>query len=153
MSLKKILTFSLLITCAIFFCYSFVLAANLGDAFGHDGYIDQAAGEEGAGYDTEGDEVEIIIATIIQTALSFLGVIFLMLMIYGGYLWMTARGNEEQTTKAKNTITAAIIGIVIVLSAYAISYFVVKKLGDKALESTTSATQTNFAISRKANKI
>ena len=104
-----------------------------------------------AGY--ERTDIKPIIATIIQTALSFLGVIFLMLMIYGGYLWMTARGNEEQTTKAKNTITAAIIGIVIVLSAYAISYLVVKKLGDKALESTTSAAQTNFAISRKTNKI
>ena len=56
-----------------------------------------------------------------------LGMIFLILMLYGGYLWMTAAGKEERVTKAKNLITAAIIGVIIVVSAYAISYFVIEK--------------------------
>lgn len=117
-----------------FYNINLSFAYDLSDAFGEP--LEKAA-QEGAGYiDTSWED---IVSQIIQLALTLLGVIFLILMIYGGYLWMTARGNEEQTTKAKNAIVAAIIGIVIVLSAYAISYFVVKKLGEKALESSTSA--------------
>ena len=92
-----------------------------------------------AGYDTaelsadpEGT-LNNTIGTIIKAALSFLGVIFLILMIYGGFLWMTAKGNEEEVTKAKNLINAAIIGLIIVVSAYAISYFVIKNLSGAAL--------------------
>ncbi len=65
-----------------------------------------------------------ILGSVIGVVLSFVGVLFLILMIYGGLLWMTARGNEQQITKAKDLIIAAIIGIVIVMSAYAITAFV-----------------------------
>jgi hypothetical protein len=61
------------------------------------------------------------IGGIINAALSFLGVIFLLLMIYGGYLWMTAAGNEEQVGKAKKIMTSAIVGLIIVATAYAIT--------------------------------
>jgi hypothetical protein len=78
----------------------------------------------GIGYDTN-SSVEIVIGSIIQTALSLIGIFFLILIIIGGYQWMTAGGNEESITKAKNRIKNATIGLVIVLAAYAISYFVV----------------------------
>ncbi|MFA4941177.1 MAG: hypothetical protein WC582_01085 [Patescibacteria group bacterium] len=61
---------------------------------------------------------------IIQIFLSVLGVIFIALLIYGGYIWMNARGNMEQVTKAQDLIKDAVIGIVIVTAAYAITYFV-----------------------------
>jgi len=61
---------------------------------------------------------------IIGTALSFLGVIFLLLTITGGIMWMTAGGNTEQVTKAKKLITSAIIGLVIVFAAYALTSFI-----------------------------
>ncbi len=110
---------------------AYVSAANLLD---WSKKLEDAAGPGGAGYQTSGvTGPEPLISTIIQVALSFLGVIFLVLMIYGGYLWMTARGNEEQVTKAKNLITAAIIGLVIVISAYAISWLVISKLGGETL--------------------
>ena len=135
---KKISLFALLIIFAVLFCSNLTLAANLGDAFliGDEySFLDKAA--DLAGYDT-GDDVgiEFTISTIIQTALTFLGVVFLILAIYGGYLWMTARGNEEQLTKAKNTLTAAVVGLIIVIGAYAISYFVIERLGAGTLEST-----------------
>ena len=60
---------------------------------------------------------------IIKIFLSLLGVIFVILMLYGGYLWMMARGNQEQVTKAKELITSAVIGLVIVIAAYAVTYF------------------------------
>jgi hypothetical protein len=70
-----------------------------------------------------------LVGDIVGTGLSFISVIFFILMLYGGFLWMTARGNSDQETKAKDTIFGAIIGIIIVLSAYAITSFVFKNLG------------------------
>lgn len=60
---------------------------------------------------------------------SFLGIIFLALMISGGFMWMTARGNEAQVNKAKELITMAVIGLIIISAAYAITAFI----GDFAL--------------------
>ena len=68
------------------------------------------------------------VGEIISIFLGFLGVIFLILMIYAGFNWMTAGGDEEQITKARNTIRAAIIGLLIVVSAYALSVFIIENL-------------------------
>jgi len=65
-----------------------------------------------------------------------MGVIFLILAIYGGFKWMTAAGNEESVEKAKKTITNAILGLVIVLAAYAIVKFIVEIFGVIAFKST-----------------
>jgi hypothetical protein len=64
------------------------------------------------------------IGQIIGVLLSFVGTIFFILIIYGGFLWMTARGNEQDVTKAKDLITSAIIGLVIVLAAYVITTYI-----------------------------
>ncbi len=61
---------------------------------------------------------------IIGTVLSFVGVIFLILMIYAGIMWMTAQGNDQQVTKAKDLLINSIIGIIIIFAAYAITAFV-----------------------------
>lgn len=71
-----------------------------------------------------GVTVGFLIATIIKVILGFLAVIFLVLTIVAGFRWMTAGGNEEQVKKAVGTIKNSIIGLVIVLAAYAITYFV-----------------------------
>lgn len=76
-----------------------------------------------------------VISTIIKAVLSFLGVILVILLIYGGFLWMTAAGNEESIAKAKKIIISAFIGLTIVLSAYVITYYVL----DKILEATTDS--------------
>jgi hypothetical protein len=60
------------------------------------------------------------IGGIVNTALSFLGIIFVILIILGGYQWMTAGGNEDQVSQAKSRIKNAIIGLVLVISAFAI---------------------------------
>jgi len=102
-----------------------VSAANLKNAFG-EGKLDQTAVQAGY-YLTQSPEP--VIGTVIQTILTLLGIIFIILMVYAGGLWMTAKGNEQQAEKAKNLITEAIIGLVIVVAAYAISYFVIKSIG------------------------
>jgi hypothetical protein len=69
-----------------------------------------------------------IIGFWIKIALQVVGVTFFVLMIYAGFKWMLARGAEEQITTAKNTIIMAAIGMVIVISGYAITNFVVTRV-------------------------
>lgn len=73
-------------------------------------------------------DVRTTIASIINVALSLLGIIVLVIIIYGGFLWMTAGGNDERVTQAKQWIFGGIIGLVIILSAYAIAQFVISNL-------------------------
>ena len=65
-----------------------------------------------------------IVATVIQAFLGLLGIIFLVLIVTAGYRWMMAGGNEEKMKEAKDMIHRAIIGLIITVSAYAITYFV-----------------------------
>ena len=72
------------------------------------------------------------VATVIKAVLALVGTVFLVLTIYAGILWMTAQGEEEKVTKAKEIIKASVIGLVIIMSAYAITYFVTSKLAGVA---------------------
>ncbi|MBT3538605.1 hypothetical protein HN481_00580 [Candidatus Parcubacteria bacterium] len=75
-------------------------------------------------------DVPTIVGNIIGSALSLISVLFFILMVYGGIVWMLARGKEEQSKKALDTIIGAIIGIIIVLAAYAITNFVFSSVGN-----------------------
>ncbi|MCX6796279.1 MAG: hypothetical protein NTW06_02150, partial [Candidatus Falkowbacteria bacterium] len=97
-------------------------------------------GKAVAAYNPAASPVSII-GLVIRTILSILGVFFIGLMIYGGYLWMTAMGKEQQVTKSKDLITAALIGLIIIVSAYAISYFVTKMFTEEALTPTGGTNQ------------
>jgi len=70
----------------------------------------------------------VIISYAIKLVLSFLGLIFFILILYAGFMWMTSAGNEEKISKAKKIMASAFIGLVIVLSAYAITIFVLDKI-------------------------
>ncbi len=80
------------------------------------------------------------ITSIIGTVLSFVGVAFLILMIYGGILWMTSQGNNDQIKKAKGILINGIIGLVIVIFAYAITAYI----GNTLTNSSTSSGQTSI---------
>lgn len=82
----------------------------------------KAAAEEGAGYSSPQDP-RTTAAVIIRTALGMVGTVFIVLMIYAGATWMTSGGNEEKITKAKKIITTSVIGLIIVVLAYAITIF------------------------------
>jgi len=68
------------------------------------------------------------LGTIIGIVLSFVGVIFLILMIFAGLTWMTAQGSQEKVGKAKDLMINAVIGLIIVMAAYAITAFVGDRL-------------------------
>ncbi len=74
------------------------------------------------------DNIQTSTGRFIQAALLLVGTVFLGLMIYGGFTWMTARGEEDKITKAKETIIAASIGIAIILGAYAATTFITENL-------------------------
>ncbi len=69
-----------------------------------------------------------LVATIIKAFLGLLGIIFVVLIIYAGYGWMTAAGDEEKVNKAKNTLKQAVIGLIIIIAAYAITFFIFSNL-------------------------
>ena len=96
----------------------------------------QETGSE-AGFEVRDDgqsQLTAFIGRIINVMLSVLGVIFFVLLVYGGFLWMTSQGNEDKVKKAKTLITDAVIGLIIILAAYAISSFVITSLVEATLD-------------------
>lgn len=72
----------------------------------------------------------VIAGNVIKVLLALLGVIAVVLILYGGFMWMTAMGNDEKVTKAKSLIGAGIIGLLVILAAYAITIFVLRSFLD-----------------------
>ena len=80
-------------------------------------------------YQTAGElTLATTIGVVIKVALSLIGVVFIILMVYAGYNWMTAAGEEEKVRKAKDTIWRAVIGLVITIGSYAIWAWIYKYL-------------------------
>ncbi|MDD4332973.1 MAG: hypothetical protein PHT51_02570 [Patescibacteria group bacterium] len=70
----------------------------------------------------------LIVANVIRVALGFLGIIAVGIIIYAGWMYMTAAGNAEQIEKAKKTLKAALIGLIIILMSFAIASFVISRI-------------------------
>ena len=112
---KKILTFLIIIiTIGVLGMVGLAWAADYG----------QKATADEASLTSYGTSIPAIIGNALGAILAFVGVLFFGLMLYGGIMWMTSRGNQETEKKALNTILAAVIGIIIVLGSYAITTFV-----------------------------
>jgi hypothetical protein len=75
----------------------------------------------------QGDLRETI-GKVIQVALSFLGIVAVCIVLWGGMRWMTAGGSEEKVKEAQKIMVAGLIGLAIILSAWAITSFVVTQL-------------------------
>jgi len=99
---------------------------------------------EGAGYDKTTSETSLsqTVGQVIKTVLGFVGVVFLALTVYAGFLWMTASGNEEMVTKATGIIKMATIGLIIVVSSYTITFFVLQKATTRTTPSSAVGANT-----------
>jgi cysteine-rich repeat protein len=93
-----------------------------------------------AGFSTQ-DDIIVIIARLIRTAITMVGVVAVVFIIFGGFMWMTAGGNPDRLKKAKSILTNAIIGLLIVFSSFAIVQFVLNSLVD-ATSSTITQTDS-----------
>ena len=108
-----------IIILAFFISLNFVNATTIKDtglkATADEGY------KSNIPFSDAGETPATMLGSVVGALLSFVGVLFFLLMIYGGFLWMTARGNEQQVEKAKNLIISAVVGLVIIFAAYAIT--------------------------------
>jgi hypothetical protein len=127
--MKKIFTLLLALAMATPFCMAPLTASatnnvsptnalqNVGNATGF--YNVQQEGE---------NQLTQTVGNIISVFLGLLGIIFLVITLYAGILWMTAGGEEDKVTKARKWLTNGVIGLIIILAAYAISSFVISQL-------------------------
>jgi len=125
---KKILSLMIL---SLFFVPSLLVANNVSagnsdDVFGL-GYV---TGEEG-----NGDSIVLgnkdprtMVTQIINVLLTILGIVAVVIVLLGGFKWMTAGGNEDKVGEAKKILGAGVIGLVIILAAWGIAAFVLNTL-------------------------
>lgn len=73
--------------------------------------------------------VESVVKTVINTILYIVGILAVIMVIFGGVQYTTSAGDQAKVTKAKNTILYGLIGLVVAILSYAIVNFVVTKLG------------------------
>ncbi|HSR89361.1 MAG TPA: hypothetical protein VLK22_03135 [Candidatus Udaeobacter sp.] len=73
-------------------------------------------------------DIRLMVATVIRFALGFVGIIFFVMALYAGFLWMTAGGEEDKISTAKSLLTNGVIGLAIILSAYALTTYVITVL-------------------------
>lgn len=81
-------------------------------------------------------QLPVLVGGFIQVLLGIVGVIFLVLAVYAGVLYMTAGGDTKKVTSAKDILKNSIIGLIIIVAAYALTTFVV----DQLISATGSAS-------------
>lgn len=89
---------------------------------------DDKLGEIGTKLSDTPSDLPIFIGNIINVFLSLLGVIFVLYTVYAGWLWMSDQGEGKKAQKAKDMLRQAVVGMVIIIAAYAISNFVINQL-------------------------
>ena len=81
------------------------------------------------GNNTQGTEkVNGIITTVVNIFSAIVGVVSVLMIIYGGFKYISSGGDSGKVTEAKNTIIYAVIGLVIVALAQFIVQFVLNKV-------------------------
>lgn len=87
--------------------------------------LEATAGTQGANFG-EAVDPRIAVSLLIRNALTLVGTLMLAYMVWAGFTWMTAAGADDKIDKAKKAITRSVIGLIIILSAYAITLFVTR---------------------------
>ena len=123
---KNILKISVCVFCVFLFSVFFVFnvqAGALEDALQKLGEFNQ-----GAQLPTGTGEIKPIIVQIINVILEFLALLFIILIIIGGFRYMTSGGNTDNAKKALDIIKNAVLGIIIVILAGVLVNFVILKI-------------------------
>ena len=131
-SITKINILGITILSAILMMFVFYVFANVAMA---DSGTNSLMGKlknvgDKSGYVTANEDTQLAmtVGMVVGAFFALLGVIFIVYIIYAGYHWMTARGEEQKIKEAQATIRNAIIGLIITLGAYAIWDFIIYRL-------------------------
>ncbi len=73
-------------------------------------------------------DIQTGIMAIINVLLGFLGIVAIIIILYGGFTWLTSAGAEDKISQAKKIISSGIIGLIIIFISYAIATFVIESL-------------------------
>ena len=140
---KKIFVGAIIIFLLFAYCLLFIDSVKA-QSFGN--LSDSLANIAGQTNDTQGGRIgkadlPTIVGGILYGVLGFLGVLCLVIIIYAGIKWTMAGGNQETVASARKTIQYAIIGVIVILGAYAISIYVVEQVigRDRTDDNTTNA--------------
>lgn len=118
--------FLFFVLCSLFFVVAVSAAEPKSDSLN---LLKNAGNAAGYAAGTTGEStLAATIGKIINGALGLLGVIFLVLTVYAGYLWLTAGGEEEKVTEAKKYLKNSLIGLIIVLASWGVARFVVQAI-------------------------
>lgn len=78
---------------------------------------------------TGGINIDSILRHMVNVLSAIIGVVAVIMIIFGGFRYITSGGSDTSVTSAKNTILYAIVGLVIVALSQALVRFVIKALG------------------------
>lgn len=87
-----------------------------------------AAGQTGFGQSGKQIGLGGLVGNYVTVFLGFVGTIAFVVFLYGGFLWMTARGNDDQVAQAKQYLFNGTIGVVVIVLAYSAAYFITSQL-------------------------
>ncbi len=139
--MRRSLILTLVLAACLLTGVNFVLA-DAGDKYGL-GSTQSATGGLVPKTVAGASSIPQLVGKVVAILLSLLGIIFFLLIFYSGLTWMLSRGNSDGTTKAKDTLEAAVVGLIVVMGSYAISRFVFDKLGaGTSSSSVTSLVET-----------
>lgn len=112
--------------------------AAAGSLNAKDLFQNQAGNDVASSLGVSSSNLTVTVARIIRSFLGLLGIVAVVIVVIGGFEWMTAGGNEEKVGTAKKRIMQGTIGLALILSSFAIAQFIVTSL----VGATTNTTQT-----------
>lgn len=128
---KKIMALAavlLAVNCVFSFSVPALGANDANDFWGGQSQKDYIKTNSGLPANDNINDPRRLIAEVIRIILGFLGILAVIIVLFAGFKWMLSGGNEEKVGEAKKMLIAGIIGLVIILSAYAVANFVINQI-------------------------
>jgi hypothetical protein len=147
--MKKFLkTISFLALAFLFIASLFVLVPDLQAGSADDMLFGGESGNFQAATGLGNTDIRVIIGNVIRVALGFLGIIAVIFILYGGWLYMTSQGDASQIDKAKKVLISAAIGLVIIMASFGLASFVINQLYDAtgSTGGTMTCSATNVGV-------
>ena len=121
--MKKVITLLFVLGLTLAPMATTLAVVNTDDPFGVEYAEDVGLGSQ---------EIQVVAVNVIQSLLGLLGILALIIILIGGFRWMTAAGNIESIDKAKKIISSSVVGLLIIFFAYAITVFIFRVVFDSA---------------------